>query len=198
MSAPRPRKSPAQRRSAHTVDAMVEAAIRILRAEGYAALNTRRVAEVAGVSVGSLYQYFPNRESIVAELVKRRMDALMEAIEGAQLGVAPTLRDTVGAMVAAFLGEKRRTLELSRAVLEAMGDTHGRQLIAERLGATTPALAKRLSDACGVSVDGRRLGLAFAAIEGAVWQTVADDVDKIASAEFEATLVGIAMAVLEP
>ncbi len=197
MSAPRPRKAPAQRRSAHTVDAIVEAAIRILRAEGYAALNTRRVAEVAGVSVGSLYQYFPNRESIVAELVKRRMDAFMDAIEGAPLGVAPTLREAIGAMVAAFLREKQSTLELSRAVLDAMGDTHGRQLIAERMRGATPALAKRLADACGMPVDERRLALAFAAIEGAVWQAVADDADRIASAEFEATLVGIAMAVLE-
>jgi AcrR family transcriptional regulator len=198
MSAPQPRKTPAQRRSAHTVDAIVEAAIRILRAEGYAALNTRRVADVAGVSVGSLYQYFPNRESIVAELVRRRMGALMEAIDGARLGVAPTLREAIAAMVATFLGEKRRTLELSRAVLEAMGDTHGRQLIAERLRGATPVLAQRLADACGRPVDERRLGLAFAAIEGAIWQAVADDVDKIASAEFETTLVGIAMAVLEP
>lgn len=197
MSAPRPRKAPTQRRSTDTVDAIVEAAIRILRAEGYAALNTRRVAEVAGVSVGSLYQYFPNRESIVAELVKRRMDMLMSAIDGAQLGMAPSLRDAVGAMVASFLAEKRRTLELSRAVLDAMGDTHGRQLIAERLRGATPALARRLSEACGRPVDERHLALAFAAVEGAIWQAVADDVEKIASPAFAATLVGIAMAVLE-
>ncbi|MGE0423395.1 MAG: TetR/AcrR family transcriptional regulator [Reyranellaceae bacterium] len=197
MSAPRPRKSPAQRRSAHTVDAIVEAAIRILGTDGYAALNTRRVADVAGVSVGSLYQYFPNRESIVAELVRRRMDDFVASIEDAELGAAPTMREAVGAMVAAFLAEKRRTLELSRAVLDAMGDTHGRQLIAERLRGATPALAKRLGDACGTPVDERRLAMAFAAVEGATWQAVADDVERIASAGFEATLVGIAMAVLE-
>jgi len=180
------------------VDVIVEAAVRILRSEGYDGLNTRRVAEVAGVSVGSLYQYFPNREAIVAELVRRRMDEFMTAIEGAELGKAPSLRDAVAAMIAAFLAEKRRTLELSRAVLDSMGDTHGRQLIAERMRGAIPALSKRLADVCGVAIDDRRLALAFAAVEGAIWQCVADAPETIASAAFEATLVGIAMAVLEP
>ena len=55
------------------VEAIVEATARIISREGRGSLSTNRVAEVAGVSVGSLYQYFPNKESLVAE-VRRRYD----------------------------------------------------------------------------------------------------------------------------
>ncbi len=65
-----PRKTPTQERSQATFDAIVEAAARILRDRGTDGLTTNHIAEVAGVSVGSLYQYFPNKEAIVAQLVE--------------------------------------------------------------------------------------------------------------------------------
>lgn len=71
------RKKPKQDRSRALVEAVVEATTRILAQEGKAGLTTNRVAEVAGVSVGSLYQYFPNKEALVAE-VRRRYDAAFE------------------------------------------------------------------------------------------------------------------------
>jgi AcrR family transcriptional regulator len=55
----KPRKTATQERSRATVDALVEATARILVKEGYDKASTNRIAEVAGVSVGSLYQYFP-------------------------------------------------------------------------------------------------------------------------------------------
>lgn len=64
------RKEPRQQRARETVRAIVEAAARILAAAGPEQLDTNRIAELAGVSVGSLYQYFPNKESIVARLVE--------------------------------------------------------------------------------------------------------------------------------
>ena len=60
------RKSPKQQRSKVTVEAMITATIRIIEDEGLARVTTNRVALVAGVSVGSLYQYFPNKESLIA------------------------------------------------------------------------------------------------------------------------------------
>ncbi len=68
-----PKKLPKQDRSRATVEAIVEATARILGSEGRQRLSTNRIAEVAGVSVGSLYQYFPNKESLLAE-VRRRYD----------------------------------------------------------------------------------------------------------------------------
>jgi AcrR family transcriptional regulator len=55
------RRQPQQRRARQTVEAILDAVVRILKREGFQAITTNRVAEVAGVSIGSLYQYFPDR-----------------------------------------------------------------------------------------------------------------------------------------
>ena len=71
-----PRKTPRQARSKATVHAILEAAARILETQGADAVTTNAVADRAGVSVGSLYQYFPSKEAIFAELI-RQMRAQM-------------------------------------------------------------------------------------------------------------------------
>jgi AcrR family transcriptional regulator len=77
-----PRKMATQRRSRATVDAVLEATARILIKEGYDKASTNRVAEVAGVSVGSLYQYFPGKEALVAALIDRHNQEVTRAIQG--------------------------------------------------------------------------------------------------------------------
>jgi len=76
-----PRKKPAQRRSQETVAALLTAAARILEQEGYAGASVNRIAAVAGVSVGSLYQYFPSKEALVAALIDRHMTEMVEVFE---------------------------------------------------------------------------------------------------------------------
>jgi AcrR family transcriptional regulator len=66
-----PRKKPRQERSRATVEALLEATADILIRDGYAKLTTNRIAERAGVNIASLYQYFPGKEAIVAELRRR-------------------------------------------------------------------------------------------------------------------------------
>jgi len=66
-----PRKTPRQERSRATVEALLEAATDILLRDGYTGLTTNRIAERAGVNIASLYQYFPGKEAIVAELRRR-------------------------------------------------------------------------------------------------------------------------------
>lgn len=68
------RKQPKQRRATATVDAIVEAAARILVESGYASASTNRIAERAGVGIGSLYEYFPGKAAIFAELRRREME----------------------------------------------------------------------------------------------------------------------------
>ncbi|MFN5165613.1 MAG: TetR/AcrR family transcriptional regulator, partial [Pseudomonadota bacterium] len=75
----RPRKSPRQVRSADTVETILAAAARVLERESLAGFNTNRVAAVAGVSVGSLYQYFPNKSALIAALIDRQQTALADA-----------------------------------------------------------------------------------------------------------------------
>lgn len=67
------RKTPSQARSRQTVDAFLEAADRILRSDGYASASTNRLARVAGFSVGSLYQYFDDKQAVVGTLVDREL-----------------------------------------------------------------------------------------------------------------------------
>ncbi len=75
-----PRKSPRQSRSMAVVEAIYEAAIRILERDGLGGLNTNCVAEIAGVSVGSLYQYFPSKEAILAGLLRRKRSELLAGL----------------------------------------------------------------------------------------------------------------------
>ncbi len=72
-------KAPKQVRSKDTVEAILKAAIRILGKEGPEGLNTNLIAKVAGVSVGSLYQYFRNKESVIHELLLRILDGGLES-----------------------------------------------------------------------------------------------------------------------
>src|SRR5215469_3008080 len=83
-----PRKSASQERSRLTVDAIVEATARVLVKEGYDRASTNRIAEVAGVSIGSLYQYFPSKEALVAAVIDRHMEQLSQVTRSALVKVA--------------------------------------------------------------------------------------------------------------
>jgi AcrR family transcriptional regulator len=76
-----PRKLPQQERSRIAVEAILEATTRILTEEGYEKANTNRIAERAGVSIGSLYQYFPNKESLMTALMVQHSDEIVELVE---------------------------------------------------------------------------------------------------------------------
>src|SRR5262245_52582831 len=68
-------------RSKATVDVIVVAAARILVKDGYERANVNAIAELAGVSIGSLYQYFPSKEALVAEVIKRHSAAMIEVFQ---------------------------------------------------------------------------------------------------------------------
>jgi AcrR family transcriptional regulator len=73
-----PRKLASQERSRVTVDALLEATARVLVNEGYDRASTNRIAEVAGVSIGSLYQYFPSKEALVAAVIDRHTEQVSQ------------------------------------------------------------------------------------------------------------------------
>lgn len=76
-----PRKAPKQRRSAATVDAIVEAGARVFADVGYGRASTNRIARRAGVSIGSLYEYFPNKDAILVAVAERHLGAMMADVE---------------------------------------------------------------------------------------------------------------------
>ncbi|MBZ9650264.1 TetR/AcrR family transcriptional regulator [Sphingobium sp. 3R8] len=96
-----PRKLPRQTRARATVLSILQATAHILIRDGYQGLNTNRVAERAGVSIGSLYQYFPQKEALVAALLQEHADANYHAIRAAleQTGSGATLRGAIATAV---------------------------------------------------------------------------------------------------
>ena len=83
-----PRKRASQERSRATVDALIEATARILVRDGFDRASTNRIAEAAGVSVGSLYQYYPGKEALVAAVIERHNADLMKVVHEALAEVA--------------------------------------------------------------------------------------------------------------
>jgi AcrR family transcriptional regulator len=101
-----PRKQPRQQRSQATVEAILDATARVLCTTGYDRASTNRVALAAGVSVGSLYQYFPSKEALVAALVERHIAemTLLVKTKLAEVATAPlaiAVRTMIDAMFAA-------------------------------------------------------------------------------------------------
>lgn len=75
------RRAPRQERSRHTVEAVLDAVERVLKREGVDAITTNRIADAAGVSIGSLYQYFPDKRSIFSALHQRHVEQVSQVIE---------------------------------------------------------------------------------------------------------------------
>lgn len=171
----KPRKKPIQTRSTATVDAIVEATIRILRQDGWAACTTTRIAALAGVSVGSLYQYFPNRNAIAVEIIRQRTRTYLAAVLAADLTVAATPGEAVDRAIAAFVIEKRKGLDVSLALRDALPEVQGRQTIIEEARRFVPALQAKLAAAGAGTTDPLQLAVALAAVEGAVWEIMAQD-----------------------
>ena len=83
MTTLEPRKVPRQRRSRATVDAILDACAEEISRVGYHALTTHRIAARAGASVGTLYQYFPNRDAVAGAVVIRALERLRDGMRGA-------------------------------------------------------------------------------------------------------------------
>ncbi|WP_303049057.1 TetR/AcrR family transcriptional regulator [Salipiger sp. HF18] len=110
-----PRKTPRQSRSRASYEAVLTAAAQILEREGMAGLNTNAVAGRAGVSVGTLYQYFPGKEAIAAELVRRIKAQLLDDLTGALVAArGKSLREAAQIILSASIRHHARAPELSR------------------------------------------------------------------------------------
>jgi AcrR family transcriptional regulator len=126
----KPRKQPVQARSEATVSALFEASIQVLLAVGYRRFTTTRVAERAGVSVGSLYQYFPNRQALITAVIERYLGGLRATIEHHCRELRGcTLDQQVTGLVDAVIAAKWERIEVSRALHEPLADIGGAELL---------------------------------------------------------------------
>ena len=114
------RRKPKQARAQDTVEVIFEATARILRKEGRAALNTNYIAECAGISVGTLYQYFPDKESILVAIARRELEADHAAVIKAISGPADTDADPVRLAIRALIARFRRSREVRRIAIETL------------------------------------------------------------------------------
>jgi AcrR family transcriptional regulator len=136
----KPRKHASQERSRATVDALVEATARILVREGFDKASTNRIAEVAGVSVGSLYQYYPGKEALVAAVIDRHNQEIMQVVHRALAEVAAQPVETaVRRLVAVAIEAHRIDPKLHRVLAEQIPRT-GRLENVEAFNRDIPAL----------------------------------------------------------
>ena len=120
----KPRKHASQKRSRATVDALVEATARILVREGFDKASTNRIAQVAGVSVGSLYQYYPSKEALVGAVIDRHNRELMQVVRGALAEVASQpIATAVRRLVAVAIEAHRVDPKLHRVLAEQIPRT---------------------------------------------------------------------------
>ncbi|MBB5344769.1 TetR/AcrR family transcriptional regulator [Tunturibacter empetritectus] len=132
-----PRKSPVQARSAASVDAILEATIQVLLSVGKERLTTTRVASRAGVSVGTLYQYFPNKSSLLQAALIRHLDEVAGAMRRVcREERGKGLKEMATALINAFLEAKMRDAKTSVALYSVSSDVDGAK-IALRNGVET-------------------------------------------------------------
>ena len=126
----KPRKQPVQARSETTVLAIHEASIQVLLSIGYRKLTTTRVAERAGVSVGTLYQYFPNRQALIRAVLERYLMEMSASIQAdCQTLRGRSLDEIARGLVDAMIAAKWRRLEVSRAMHEPLVEVGGAELV---------------------------------------------------------------------
>ncbi len=118
----KPRKSPAQERSRATVDAIMQASTYILSEVGWGGLNTNAIAERAGVNIASLYQFFPNKQAVIAELQRRHATTIHEDLQHAlqRMSEQPTLRAALTVIVEMVVNEHRTAPEVHKAISEEL------------------------------------------------------------------------------
>jgi AcrR family transcriptional regulator len=114
---PKPRKPPSQSRSQATVEAILAATARVLVARGYAGANTNAIADIAGVSVGSVYQYFPNKDALIAALHERHVRQLLAQIKSCLTDSAhENLVGKIDALIKAMIAAHRLEPDLHRVL----------------------------------------------------------------------------------
>jgi len=144
-----PRKSPVQARSAASVDAILEATIQVLLQVGKERLTTTRVALRAGVSVGTLYQYFPNKSALLQAALKRHLNEVAEAVERVcQEQKDGTLADMATALISAFLQAKMKDGKTSIALYSVSSDVDGAKIVRQVGIRCNKAIVEMLATAC--------------------------------------------------
>jgi AcrR family transcriptional regulator len=150
----KPRKTPRQARSAATVAAIFEATFQVLLTEGLVRLTTTRVAERAGVSVGTMYQYFPHKQALLYALLDLYLEEVVVALEEACVRhEGASLGEIADVLVNAYLEAKLRHMPGSRALYAVAAELDTADLIGDITRRVDRALARVLASSRDATFD---------------------------------------------
>lgn len=146
-----PRKSPQQARSRVTIDAVFEAALQVLLLDGGRQLTTTRVAERAGVSVGTLYQYFQNKQALLYAVLERHVERIVGTVESTcAASRGQPLAEMARALACAYVRAKMSDIEEAQALYRLSEDLDGREIFANAATRMQQAVIGMLVSAPGV------------------------------------------------
>jgi AcrR family transcriptional regulator len=171
LTAFEPRKTPVQARSTVTVEAISEATIQVLLRHGAERLTTTRVADRAGVSVGTLYQYFPNKQSLLYAVFEDHLEKVASAVEAAcDQACHQPLEGMIRQVVEAFVDIKMERMDISVALYKVSADVGGAELMIKIRQRFRNAIAAMLQTATDTESlpDKFAIDLMLAAMSGAM------------------------------
>jgi AcrR family transcriptional regulator len=196
----KPRKSPVQARSAVTVDALHAATIQLLIHEGLTRCTTTRIAERAGASVGTLYQYYPNRDALLAAILEKHLHGVAAAVESVcEQQRGEPLFKMASAFVAAFLAAKLRCPAEARALYAVAEERGGAALAAGMRARIEQAVATMLASAPDAVFDDPTIvaTITLGALVGPIQTLLKGNGQAEWGARFERELVLLVTAYLE-
>ncbi len=196
----KPRKSPVQARSVVTVETLRVATIQVLIQEGLSRCTTTRIAERAGASVGSLYQYYPNRDALLAAVLEKHLEGIADAVERAcQDHRGKTLRQMASAFVVSFLDAKLRNPKEAKALYAVAEERGGAALAARMRARIAAAVAAMLESAPDARFDDPAMvaTIAVGALVGPVQALLKEDAPAQCRARQERELVVLVTAYLQ-
>ncbi|MDE3322319.1 TetR/AcrR family transcriptional regulator [Acinetobacter nosocomialis] len=192
----KPRKSPVQARSTATIEVLHEATIQVLLKEGIVKCNTTRIAERAGVSVGSIYQYYPNRDSLLAAVLQRHLDSVAEKIEELCLKYEKTsIRTLISALVDEIILAKLSNPEESKALYAISGERGGLDLSKRMNDRMLAAVSNLLESASDIEFDDSQiiaefvLGAIMGLIRRVLENQVTDKVEQVLESHLKLMVV---------
>ena len=197
-----PRRLPRQSRAKDTVEVILQAAAALFVAQGYDGASTNRIAEAAGVSIGTLYQYFPSKDAVLLQLSRRHSERMQEvfARRFAQAGALPlpaAIRLIIQAELEAMLLDLPLQQVLFAQVHRSGLDTHIKQVQAQVTVLLRQALAERSNELRPLELELAPFILLHA-IDGVCQAALRERPELVASEQFLTECTNLALRYLSP